>query len=63
MMQAHGDRRDRTTGIRLLLTAALGLSACTGPVLTAGLQFGPGGVSVVPAVSGKVGGANVTMSP
>ena len=47
----------------LLLAAALILSACdTGPNLGIGLGFGPGGVSVSPTVSGKVGRVNVGAS-
>ena len=39
------------------------LSACdTGPTLGVGLGFGPGGVSVSPTVSGKVGRVNVGAS-
>jgi predicted small secreted protein len=42
--------------IALLLAGAMLLSACdTGPYLGVGLGFGPGGVSVSPSVSGKVG--------
>ena len=53
------------TGLRiaLLLAAALCLSACdNGPFLGVGLGFGPGGVSVSPTVSGKVGGVNLGAS-
>ena len=40
----------------LPLVATVTLSACdTGPYLGVGLGFGPGGVSVSPSVSGKVG--------
>jgi predicted small secreted protein len=49
--------------IALLLMAALMLSACdTGPYLGVGLGFGPGGVSVSPSVSGKVGDVTVGAS-
>lgn len=46
-----------------LIFTALILSACdTGPYLGVGLGFGPGGVSVSPAVSGRVGRVNVGAS-
>lgn len=46
-----------------LIIAALILSACdTGPYLGVGLGFGPGGVSVSPSVSGRVGRVNVGAS-
>jgi hypothetical protein len=48
--------------LRVLLIVLL-LSACASPILTAGINIGPGGVSVVPAVSGKLGGATVRVSP
>jgi hypothetical protein len=41
----------------LLMLAAL--AACSDPALTAGVTFGPGGVSVRPALSGNVGGVDV----
>lgn len=47
----------------LLLATALLLSACdTGPTLGLGFGFGPGGVSVSPTVSGKLGKVNVGAS-
>ena len=47
----------------LLFAAAVPLSACdTGPYLGVGLGFGPGGVSVSPSVSGKVGRVTVGAS-
>ncbi len=47
----------------VLLVTAFTLSACdTGPTLGIGLGFGPGGVSVSPTVSGKVGRVNVGAS-
>jgi predicted small secreted protein len=47
----------------LLLLAALMLSACdTGPYVGVGLGFGPGGVSVSPSVSGRVGDVTVGAS-
>ena len=49
--------------LALALIAALFLSACdTGPYLGVGLGFGPGGVSVSPSVSGKVGRVTVGAS-
>ena len=46
-----------------LLLASLMLSACDGgPFVGVGLGFGPGGVSVSPTVSGKVGRVNVGAS-
>ncbi len=47
----------------LSIAALLLLTACTNPALTANLAIGPGGVSVRPALSGNVGGANVTVAP
>jgi len=48
--------------LAILLAATL-LSACdTGPNLGIGLGFGPGGVSVSPSVSGKVGAVTVGAS-
>ena len=47
----------------LLMLAAATLSACDGgPFLGVGLGFGPGGVSVSPTVSGKIGRVNVGAS-
>ena len=48
--------------IRLLPILFL-LSACVDPTLNAGITIGTGGVSVTPSVSGKVGGATVSVSP
>ena len=49
--------------LALVVLATLFLSACdTGPTLGVGLGFGPGGVSVSPTVSGKVGRVNVGAS-
>ena len=49
---------------RILLLAALAaLSACTsGPNLGIGIGIGSGGVSVSPAVSGRVGNVGVSVS-
>lgn len=46
----------------LALLAALA-GCTTGPQLNAGLSIGPGGVSVYPSVSGRVGGARVSIAP
>ena len=47
----------------LLIVLAL-LAGCTqGPTLGAGIRISAGGVSVHPAISGRVGGARVTVSP
>jgi hypothetical protein len=49
--------------IILLLLGMLLLSACdNGPYVGVGLGFGPGGVSVSPSVSGRVGDVNVGAS-
>jgi hypothetical protein len=49
------------------LLAALGcavlLSACSDPALYTGFAVNSNGVSVSPAVQGRVGGATVTVSP
>lgn len=45
----------------LLLPALLALAACQNPMLSTNLTFGPNGVDVSPAVSGKIGGATVTI--
>jgi len=49
------------------LLASLGcavlLSACSDPALYAGFAVNSKGVSVSPAVQGRVGGATVTVSP
>jgi hypothetical protein len=46
-----------------LLFAVLALTACTHPMLATNLTFGTGGVEVNPTLSGKVGGATVTIDP
>ena len=49
--------------LTVLLLAATALSACDGgPFVGVGLGFGPGGVSVSPSVSGKIGRVNVGAS-
>jgi hypothetical protein len=45
----------------LLLPALLLLAACQNPMLSTNLSFGPDGVDVSPALSGKVGGTTVTI--
>ena len=45
----------------LLLPALLLLAACQDPMLSTDLTFGPNGVSVNPALSGKIGDVNVTL--
>jgi hypothetical protein len=45
----------------LLLPALLALAACQNPMLSTNLVFGADGVDVSPAISGKVGGATVTI--
>ncbi|MES2145588.1 MAG: hypothetical protein V4516_14845 [Pseudomonadota bacterium] len=45
------------------LVILLVLSGCTSPALTANLGIGAGGVTLRPAVSTNIGGANVTVSP
>lgn len=44
-----------------LLPALLLLAACQNPRLNTNLTFGTDGVSVNPALSGKIGGATVTI--
>lgn len=51
----------RTRMKALLLPALLLLAACQNPMLSTNLTFGPGGVDVSPAVSGKIGGTTVTI--
>ena len=49
--------------LAFLLVAALTLAACdTSPTLGVGLGFGPGGMSVSPSVSSRVGRVNVGAS-
>ncbi len=47
----------------LALAALLALAACSQPMLATNLTFGGDGVEVSPALSGKVGGAIVTVEP
>jgi hypothetical protein len=48
---------------RWLLIAALALAGCQNPMLATNLTVGTGGVAVNPTLSGKVGGATVTIDP
>lgn len=48
---------------RVLLISCLLLAACTDPRLNAGLSIGPGGVTVTPSVSGRVGGVGIALRP
>lgn len=43
----------------VLLTA---LTACTDPYFGATLGFGPNGVSLSPSLSGRIGGARISVS-
>jgi hypothetical protein len=45
----------------LLLPALLALAACQNPMLSTNMTFGDNGVSVNPALSGKIGDVNVTV--
>ena len=45
------------------LIALLTLSACTDPTLTTAIAIGTDGVWVYPTLSGKVGGATVSVQP
>lgn len=47
----------------LLLTAILGLAACSNPMLSTNFVFDGDGVDVNPTLSGKVGGATVSVEP
>ncbi len=49
--------------MRTALFAVLLLAACSDPSLHAGVSLGSGGLSVYPAVSGRVAGARMTVSP
>ncbi|WP_022704668.1 hypothetical protein [Pseudorhodobacter ferrugineus] len=41
----------------------VGLGACSAPRLNANIGIGAGGVTVTPAVTARVGGANISVSP
>jgi hypothetical protein len=47
----------------LLLPLLLALAACSQPMLATNLVFDGNGVDVNPTLSGKVGGATVTIDP
>lgn len=47
----------------LLLPALLALCACSQPMLATNLVFAGDGVEVNPTLSGKVGGATVSIDP
>jgi hypothetical protein len=47
----------------LLLPLLLALAACSQPMLATNLVFDGNGVDVNPTLSGKVGGATVTIAP
>lgn len=47
----------------LILPVLLALAACSQPMLATNLSFGGDGVEVNPTLSGKVGGATVSIDP
>lgn len=47
----------------LLLPGLLLLAACSNPMVATNLTFGTDGVEVNPTLSGRVGGATVTIDP
>lgn len=47
----------------LVLLALLALAGCSNPLVATNLTFGTEGVEVNPTLSGKVGGATVTIDP
>ena len=47
----------------LLFLALAAIAACTNPMVATNLTFGTDGVEVNPTLSGKVGGATVTIDP
>lgn len=47
----------------LALSALLALAACSQPMLATNLVFDGDGVEVNPTLSGKIGGATVTVDP
>ncbi|MBL9049604.1 MAG: hypothetical protein JNK19_05780 [Tabrizicola sp.] len=49
--------------MKVLLPAFLALAACTNPMLSTEMTFGNNGVSVNPTLSGKLGGATVSVQP
>lgn len=46
-----------------LLIALFAVSACSSPMVATNLTFGPDGVEANPTLSGKLGGATVTIDP
>lgn len=51
-------------GVLAALALIGALSGCvTDPRMNAGVSVGPGGVNLYPSVSGRVGGARVSVSP
>jgi hypothetical protein len=49
--------------IGVLLVAIVGLAGCSAPRLNANIGIGPGGVTVIPVATARVGGANIYVSP
>ena len=47
----------------LVLLALLTLAGCSNPLLATNLTLGPDGVVANPTLSGRVGGATVTIDP
>lgn len=47
----------------LVLAAILTLAGCSNPLVATNLTFGPDGVAANPTLSGRVGGATVTVDP
>ena len=46
-----------------ILIAALALAGCSQPMLSTNLVFGGDGAEINPTLSGKVGGATVSIDP
>lgn len=47
----------------VILVAMVGLAGCSAPRLNANIGIGPGGVTVTPVATARVGGANISVSP
>ena len=47
----------------LALIVLFGLAGCSSPRLYTGIGIGPGGITVTPVASARVGGATVSVSP
>jgi hypothetical protein len=47
----------------LMLTSVLGLTGCSSPGLYTNIGIGPGGVTVTPVATARVGGARISVSP